>query len=108
MKIPVPHSVALASVFRQSKPMLTLQRLQELYEMAAKSQGGAAPVDAKTVTSGVAAGPVVIGTAMDIKTGVFVQLVTSGTNPPLLTVGKRWAIEQMNPALNNTSITLIP
>jgi len=43
-----------------------------------------------------------VGTATDLKTGVYIQLAqVAGVEHPLLTVGQKWAMESQNLAVGN-------
>lgn len=89
-------------------------------ESAVKTHMGDIPVIAKLYDAALAAlltsekpplgilcstlrdGRLVLGTATDAKTGVYVQLAQIPEQPrPLLTIGQKWATESPNPAMGN-------
>lgn len=99
------HHVALESSIRNHMGV-TSQVLAKLYKVALANVDTAV-YETGLFTSHLKSGNVLIGTATDSKSGVFIQLARAEGNPrTLLTVGMKWAMEQPNPTQGNIATTL--
>lgn len=100
----VQHRAAIdAALNRHQVPGLT--RMRQLYKAASENVQYATPVADRTMLTGhMVTGSHNIGTATDLRTGVYVQLASPITNPSntLLTVGQKWAMESMPSAESST------
>ncbi len=101
MKIETAHHSALLSCIR-SHTFVTMPLLTTLYEVAHACAHGTVPEKASGVlTSALTVsnpqhGDLVLGTATDQKTGVYVQLAKTKLGKLFLTCGQKWAMEQTN------------
>ncbi len=96
------HHVALESIVRNHMPMtsLTIARLYRLALAALTSE----PKEDRVAVSTLKSEGVVVGTATCLTTGVYIQLaLVVGQQRPLLTVGKKWAVEGINTTMGNVS-----
>lgn len=104
------HKMAMTSVIRQ-QTFVTEVFLAKLYKAALDAlknpskQIGTSP-DHHTVVSCVKSKEVVVGTATDMQSGVYVQLANSG-NGNMLTVGKKWAIQGFDQVSNTAAVKLL-
>jgi len=101
MKIETAHHSALLSCIR-SHPHVTMPLFTTLYEVAYACASGTPPENASGVlTSAMTVatkqhGDLVLGTATDQKTGIYVQLAKTKLGKLFLTCGQKWAMEQTN------------
>lgn len=100
--ISAAHKSTLESCVRNHPPLASLV-VARLYRLALDALDRAVFSTTDTVVSTLKGESVgmtnglVIGTATDIKTGVYVQLSrVPGSQQPLMTLGKKWAAEGMN------------
>jgi hypothetical protein len=99
------HHVALESAIRSHSVISTVNAvlLARMYRLAL--DGLKEPVqDTGFFTSSIRASNVTLSSVTEAKTGLWVQLAKVDTQPgPYLTVGQKWAMEQLNPAQGNVS-----
>lgn len=113
--ITAAHKPTLESCVRNHPPLasLVVARLYKLALEALDVPNSATHADTvvstiKGESVGLASG-LTIGTATDIKTGVYVQLSrVPGSQQPLMTLGKKWAAEGMNASFGCTGTVIYP
>ena len=106
--IAVQHHVALASCIRQHSVVsgATAPLFAKLYKLA--QDGLAKPANEPGFLASVlVTTEVTVSTVTDAKTGLYIQLarVQSQTST-YLTVGQKWAMEQLSPQHGNVATTL--
>lgn len=100
------HHVALESCVRSRPPLASLT-VARLYRLALSALTPSDTKEEGVATSTIVGEGVTVGTATCMKTGVYVQLaLVTGHQRPLLTVGKKWAVESFNPQQGHISTSL--
>lgn len=104
------HHVALESVVRNHSVSTTVTGplLAKLYRLAL--DGLVKPVQADGFyTSTLRAGNITLSSVTEVKTGLWLQLAKVENQPnPYLTVGQKWAMEQLMPAQGNVQTVFWP
>ena len=99
------HHVALESAIRNHSVISAANAvlLAKMYKIAI--EGLKQPVQEEGYfTSSLCAGNITLSSVTESKTGLWLQLAkVAGQPSPYLTLGQKWAMESLTPALGNTS-----
>ena len=99
------HHVALESAIRNHSVVsgINAGMLAKMYQLAL--DGLKAPVQVEGYyTSSLKAGNITLSSVTEAKTGIWLQLAkVEGQAYPYLTLGQKWAMESLSPAMGNVS-----
>lgn len=100
------HHVALQSAIRNHSVVsgVNAALLAKMYQLAASGLSGAVKDEAFYTSTMVTTNKITISSVTDAKTGLWLQLAkVEGQAQAYLTLGQKWAMEQLVPAHGNVS-----